>query len=207
MAKELPYFRFTVQEWQNGDISIEDYKLQGFFINLCCYYWLKDCNVTLSMVDKKFPNDKILVEKLINLSIIKHEKNTDFLSIIFLNEQFDVLSDLRKARVNAGSKGGKQKSSKAKAKLKQNSSYKDKNKDNNKDKDKDKSAPLLFEVIEYFKLNGYTESSAIKAFNYYNSNNWNDKNNKKVVDWKLKMQSVWFKDENKIVINTPKFVC
>ena len=34
MAKELPYFRFTVQEWQNGDIGIESYELKGLFIDI-----------------------------------------------------------------------------------------------------------------------------------------------------------------------------
>jgi len=47
---------------------------------------------------------------------------------VFLNRQYDLLSENRKARQDAGSKGGK-----AKAKLKQKPSYKDK--DNNKDKD------------------------------------------------------------------------
>ena len=37
MAKELPYFRFTVQEWQNGKISLESYELQGLFMSRCGY--------------------------------------------------------------------------------------------------------------------------------------------------------------------------
>ena len=49
----------------------------------------------------------------------------------------------------------------------------------------------------YFKDNGYTKESAIKAFHYYEENNWKDSRNNQVKNWKQKMQGVWFKDENK----------
>jgi uncharacterized protein YdaU (DUF1376 family) len=54
------------------------------------------------------------------------------------------------------------------------------------------------EVIDYFILNGYKKEIAIKAFNYYNEANWHDASGKKVLNWKQKMQSVWFKPENKV---------
>lgn len=60
------------------------------------------------------------------------------------------------------------------------------------------TAPQLLEVESYFIENGYTKESAIKAFNYYNVANWKDSNGKQVKNWKQKMQSVWFKDENKL---------
>ena len=59
--------------------------------------------------------------------------------------------------------------------------------------------PTLELVKQYFKENGYTEQSAIKAFNFYDCADWKDSNGKQVKSWKQKMQSVWFKDENKIV--------
>lgn len=63
------------------------------------------------------------------------------------------------------------------------------------------SPPDEYEVIQYFKENGYTDTSAIKAFKYYDSANWNDSKGNPVKNWKQKMQGVWFKDENKIVNN------
>ena len=54
------------------------------------------------------------------------------------------------------------------------------------------------EVIDYFILNGYKKEIAIRAFNYYNEANWHDASGKKVLNWKQKMQSVWFKPENKV---------
>ena len=58
--------------------------------------------------------------------------------------------------------------------------------------------PNIDEVEMYFKENGYTKESAVKAFHYYQENNWKDSRNNQVKNWKQKMQGVWFKDENKI---------
>jgi len=130
MANELPYFRFTVQAWQNGKIGIESFELKGLFIEICGYYWINDCSITLALLKKKFRNEVNLISELIELGIIKHENKHDKLEIDFLNIQYDLLSEKRKLRQIAGSKGGN-----AKAMLKQKGSYKDK--DNNKEKDKD----------------------------------------------------------------------
>jgi hypothetical protein len=128
MASELPYFRFTVQDWQNGKISLENYELQGLFISICGYYWINDCSITLAMLEKKFRDAKDLLKQLIDLGILKHENRHDKIEIEFLNLQYDLLSEKRKRRQVAGSMGGN-----AKAMLKQKCSYKDNNKDNNKD--------------------------------------------------------------------------
>jgi len=66
--------------------------------------------------------------------------------------------------------------------------------------------PTLLEVKKYFKSNGYDTSVAEKAFNIYNASiedhpkrkYWRDSRDNIIKNWKLKMQSVWFKDENKI---------
>jgi uncharacterized protein YdaU (DUF1376 family) len=55
------------------------------------------------------------------------------------------------------------------------------------------------EIVNYFIENGYKEEVAKRAFHYYNEANWHDASGKKVLNWKQKMQSVWFKPENKIV--------
>ena len=62
--------------------------------------------------------------------------------------------------------------------------------------------PTLEEVKSYFKEKGYKEETAITAFEYYNVSNWHDKNNNQVKNWKQKMISVWFKEENKISLPT-----
>jgi len=66
------------------------------------------------------------------------------------------------------------------------------------------SPPSLDSVEQYFIDNGYTKESAKKAFDYYNASltggkrKWRDKNGNVVKNWKQKMHSVWFKEENKV---------
>ncbi len=67
-------------------------------------------------------------------------------------------------------------------------------------------APLISDVSDYFVENGYLKSAGETAFNFYNPSGWKDSNGKQVLNWKLKMQQVWFKDENKIVEETRKMV-
>jgi len=145
MANELPYFRFIVSAWQNGKIILEDYSTQGVFINVCGYYWIQDCSITMGMLEKRFRDAKSEISALVLAEIIKHDKKTDFIEIDFLNEQFDKLSQSRKNRQNAGREGGY-----AKAK-KQNPSIAttlpEQNDSNaldiriNKDKDKEEKLP------------------------------------------------------------------
>jgi hypothetical protein len=52
-------------------------------------------------------------------------------------------------------------------------------------------------VIAYFKEEGYSESGAVKAFNYYAKNSWKDSNDKPVKNWKQKMNGNWMRDEYK----------
>ena len=114
MAKELPYFRFTVAEWMNGDIQMVSNEDKGVFADICAFYWFKDCSITLAKLKQKFSNAKANINRLIEEDIIKHNIDNDFIEIDFLNGQYEKLSNLHEARVLAGRKGGY---SKAKAKL------------------------------------------------------------------------------------------
>ena len=54
MAKEIPYFKFFIGEWANGDITCESYEAQGIFINICSIYWAKLGKLTERYIRKKF---------------------------------------------------------------------------------------------------------------------------------------------------------
>lgn len=75
---------------------------------------------------------------------------------------------------------------------------------NNKKSKKEKNdkkefvPPTIDEVKKYFSDNGYYESAAIKAYNYYAAGNWIDSKGTPVTRWKQKMIGVWFKPENKM---------
>ena len=62
--------------------------------------------------------------------------------------------------------------------------------------------PTVLDVENYFFENGYKREAGTKAFKYYSEANWQDSKGNKVKNWKQKMQGVWFKDENKILIVT-----
>lgn len=74
----------------------------------------------------------------------------------------------------------------------------DKDKDKDKDKEVRKGPPTIFEVMNFFEENGYTEFSAKKAFECYDENDWHDTKGNSVKNWKLKMRNVWFTPQNKI---------
>lgn len=57
--------------------------------------------------------------------------------------------------------------------------------------------PTLPEVIKYFSENGYKIEIAKKAFEYYSTASWKDSKGNQVRNWKQKMISVWFTDENR----------
>jgi len=85
MAKDLPYFKFFCSEWSDGDITLEDYETQGLFINICAYYWSNECVLELSKLKKRFKENAVLIELLINNNLIKVNDNIVFIN--FLNEQ------------------------------------------------------------------------------------------------------------------------
>ena len=214
MSKELPYFRFTAFEWLNDDISLEDFESKGVFIDVCAYYWFKDCSITRAMLEKRFSNAKTIIESLFKSEIIKTKNGSDFIDIKFLNDQFDELSELRKQRQNAGSKGGKQKASKAKAKLKQNPSYKDKDKD--KDKDKNIYADFVkMTTQEYEKLikehgEANTQNFILILDNYKGSKGKIYKDDyRAILSWvidKTKREGTYISHKSKLDITDPRMI-
>ena len=155
--------------------------MKGLFIDICGFYWINDCNTTLAILKKKFSNAISLLDELVNLDIIKHENKHDKVEIDFLNKQYDLLSEKRKLRQNAGSKGGN-----AKAMLKQKRSYKDKDKDNNKDKEKDNNIPEFLDFKNYAFIHKPNVCETDLKFKYdsWIANDWKNGNDKKIKNWK-----------------------
>jgi uncharacterized protein YdaU (DUF1376 family) len=73
-----------------------------------------------------------------------------------------------------------------------------KDKNINKNKSKKIKIPTIEEVKQYFKESGYSEQCAVNAFEYYTDLDWHDKNDNPVLNWKMKMRTVWFKDEHRL---------
>lgn len=114
MAKELPYFKFYISEWLNGDITLEDYECQGLFINICAYYWSKNSYLPFSVLRKRFRGQEHNIETLIESGIIKI--NGDLIDITFLNEQMDSKEIQKITNQKNGAKGGRPKKEKSEKK-------------------------------------------------------------------------------------------
>ena len=125
MAKELPYFKFVPSEWITGNITLCSMEAQGLFINLCAFYWIKDCSISISNAKQRFSNcfdllSELKANEIINIS------DDEKITIKFLDEQMEKFSDISIKRSESGKLKGK---AKAEQKLSKSSSialYKDK---------------------------------------------------------------------------------
>lgn len=109
MSKELPYFKFYVNEWITGDITLEDFDVQGVFINICAYYWSKGCVCTLTQLKKRFRTvDDKIYQVLFDSKIMKLESN-DNITINFLIEQTEDRISQSETNSKNGKKGGRPK--------------------------------------------------------------------------------------------------
>ncbi|HRC82057.1 MAG TPA: hypothetical protein PLF27_11810 [Sedimentibacter sp.] len=102
MAKELPYFKFQPSEWVTGDITLCSMEAQGLFINLCCFYWIKDCSISLTNAQQRFSNHVTSLEELLSKEIIKVNSDNKII-IEFLDEQMQKFSDISAKRSKSGS--------------------------------------------------------------------------------------------------------
>lgn len=215
MAKELPYFKFEPAEYLTKDISFCSLSAQGLFINICSYYWQRNCELTKEQLLKRLNYENELKE-LIKEGVIDLVENK--ILIKFLDNQLNEVENKSKTNSANGSKGGRPKKNptetETKPKLNPTETEtisetkgirEDEIKEDEIKEDKIKSKrvnkftpPTLLDVQTYFIDNGYTKEAGTKAFNYYNVGDWFDSTGKKVKNWKQKMQSVWFKEENKI---------
>lgn len=107
MSKQLPYFKFYVNQWLNGDITLEEENVQGVFINICVYYWSKECFVTFEQLSKKFKANIDQINTLINSNIIKQKNNR--ICINFLDEQIVERNGQKSINKENGKKGGRPK--------------------------------------------------------------------------------------------------
>lgn len=191
MAKELPYFKFYIGEWSNGDITLEDYEAQGLFVNICAYYWFKECQLSLAALNKKFRSHEHIISNLIDLNIIK--KIGDNISISFLNEQFSSKEVQKAVNRNNGKLGGRPIGKKTETKpnglifdnpneteTKPNDNPNLTNIDNRKVNKF--IIPTNIEIEDYFKELNHPERMQ-KFLNHYSSNGWMVGKNK-MKDWK-----------------------
>jgi len=104
MAKELPYFKFEPAEYLTKDISFCSLSAQGLFINICSYYWQRNCKLTKQQLLKRlnYPNEleELILEGAIDLI-------DNIIIIKFLDSQLFEVEGKSKTNSTNGSKGGR----------------------------------------------------------------------------------------------------
>jgi hypothetical protein len=102
MAKELPYFKFEPNLWDNGNIQMCSKESKGLFIDLCSVYWSRLGDLPYALALQKHCNgspDALQELKKHDIISISEDKIT----IAFLDEQlseFDGLSVKRRKAAN-----------------------------------------------------------------------------------------------------------
>ena len=104
MAKELPYFKFEPNEWENGNIQILSREHKGLFIDLCCMYWSRLGDVPYKLaVQKLCAANATALDSLCEENIIALEEGQ--ICIDFLNEQLDAFGNTSTQNSNNAKEG------------------------------------------------------------------------------------------------------
>jgi len=95
MAKELPYFKFEPNQWENGNIQMLSRDDKGLFIDLCSMYWSRLGDVPLKLaIQKLCGGNATALISLCDNKIIAIEN--DFIRIDFLEEQLSEFDNISK---------------------------------------------------------------------------------------------------------------
>lgn len=95
MAKELPYFKFEPNQWDNGNIQMLSREDKGLFVDLCSMYWSRLGDVPLKLaVQKLCAGNAVALNSLCDEKIIEVLEGNIFIK--FLSEQLNEFDDLSK---------------------------------------------------------------------------------------------------------------
>jgi hypothetical protein len=106
MAKELPYFQFEPAEYLTKDVSFCSLSAQGLFINICSYYWQRQCELSKDQFLKRF-NYTDEFNELVKEGVIDLEG--DKIIVKFLLSQYIKATQFSKEQSRKGSLGGRPK--------------------------------------------------------------------------------------------------
>jgi hypothetical protein len=95
MAKELPYFKFEPNQWENGNIQMMSREDKGLFIDLCSMYWSRLGDVPFKLaIQKLCAGNATAFNSLIDEQIFEVIDANIFIK--FLSEQLNEFDDLSK---------------------------------------------------------------------------------------------------------------
>lgn len=213
MAKELPYFKFEPNAWENGNIQMLPREEKGLFIDICSMYWSRLGELPKKLVIQKLcGGNATALNSLCEEGIIEIIDDNIFIEFLTVQlNEFENVSSKNSENAKEGWKKRREQKELSERNATASISQSDRNairgeeiREDKRKEDKGNKKPLqvftppiLDDVISYFTENGYSKSAAQKAFDYYSAGNWKDSKGNQVKNWKQKMQGVWFKDEHK----------
>jgi len=106
MAKELPYFQFEPAEYLTKDISFCSLSAQGLFINICSYYWQRQCDLSKEQFLRRF-NYESEFNELVKEGVIDIQEEK--IVVKFLNIQYQKATEFSQEQSRKGSLGGRPK--------------------------------------------------------------------------------------------------
>jgi len=120
MAKELPYFKFEPNQWENGNIQMLSREDKGLFIDLCSMYWSRLGDVPLKLATQKLcAGNATALNSLCDEKIIEILDGNIFIK--FLSEQLNEFEDTSKQN-SKNAKDGWEKRRKQKEESERNAS-------------------------------------------------------------------------------------
>lgn len=202
MAKELPYFKFEPNQWENGNIQMLSREDKGLFIDLCSMYWSRLGDVPFKLaVQKLCGGNATALDSLCEEKIIEVIDSNIYIN--FLSEQLNEFEDVSKQN-SKNAKDGWVKRRKQKEESERNATALNSQCENDairedkikEDKKKKENIPTFDLFLSYALENepNICNMALKRKYDSWVVNNWKDGNDKKITNWKTKL------------LNTLKFI-
>ena len=210
MAKELPYFKFEPNQWENGNIQILSREDKGLFIDLCSMYWSRVGDLPLKLaIQKLCSGNATALNSLCEEKIIEVSDGNIFVK--FLSEQLNEFEDVSKQNSKNAKEGWEKRRKQrdesernATALNSQSESYaireEKRREEEIKGNKKDIYIPDFKEFLIYAKEKEPTvlESALKNKYDAWVANGWKDGNEKDIKNWKSKLlQTMPYIEKNK----------
>lgn len=195
MAKELPYFKFEPNQWDNGNIQMLSREDKGLFIDLCSMYWSRLGDVPLKLaIQKLCAGNATALNSLCDEKIIEVIEGNIFIN--FLSEQLNEFDDISKQN-SKNAKEGWEKRRKQKEESERNATALISQCENDaireekirEEKIKKNNIPAFEDFLSYAleKEPKICDVSLKRKYDSWVVNNWKDGNDRKITNWKSKL--------------------
>lgn len=210
MAKELPYFKFEPNQWENGNIQMLSREDKGLFIDLCSMYWSRLGDVPLKLaIQKLCAGNATALNSLCEENII--EIIDENIYIKFLSEQLNEFENISEQN-SKNAKEGWEKRRKQKEESERNATALNSQSENDairedkskRDKKKKDNIPTFEDFLTYAfeKEPKICEIDLKRKYDSWLVNDWKDGNDKKITNWKTKLiNTLKYLDKKKEVKN------